>query len=73
MSETFKIGNKQITFLCGTVDDSNCLAYEEEIGGKNFLFWSETAHKLPNTPKEAEKCIESLSWEIDSENEFKES
>lgn len=72
MNESFKIGNKLITFYKGILDNENCLAYSEEISGKNFLFYSQTNHNLPTNLKQAEECIESLSWDIDEENEFHE-
>lgn len=72
MSETYKIGNKQITFYSGKIEYSLCLAYSEDICGKNFMFWAETNHLLPKSAKEAEECIENLSWDIDSEGEFSE-
>lgn len=73
MNRTFRIGNKDITFYTGKVDDMNCLAYSEDINGKTFLFWAETQKELPKNETQAMEYIESLSWEIDWDGEFRES
>jgi len=69
---TFKIGNKKITFYKGKIDGMDCLAYSEDLSGKTFLFWSHTKLQVPKNSKEAVEYIESLDWEIDNAGEFSE-
>lgn len=73
MNKVFRIGNKDITFYNGKVEDMNCLAYSENINGKTFLFWAETHQELPKNTAQATEYIENLKWEIDWDGEFHES
>ena len=70
MNKKFKIAKKEITFYAGTVDNIPSLAYSEDIGGKEFLFWAQTKRNLPSNLKEAVEYIESLGWEINQDGDF---